>query len=145
MTDPRKDSFGPYVRSLADLMGLRDWKVTIGDGGARDDSAASVWLQGGVKNARIHLSEEFLGYDADRQRQTLVHELVHAHFAASDGMLMDWLDDARYKGYVRIFEYAVDGIAEEWAKFLPLPNEGIEEDSASSNGKADLPVGVAAR
>ena len=124
MTDPRKQSFGPYLRALADLMGLRDWTVTLDDqptDGAGNFAEASTMA--GRKHLKVAVSERFLDLPPEEQRSTMVHELIHAHGAAMDHMLCDVLDSDARPAYKLLMEYMVDGIAEEWARSLPLPSE----------------------
>ena len=77
----------------------------------------------GRKMLWVRLSESFLDSPPDRQRQTLVHELLHAHTAPMNQLLRDLLDEHHFDAYKLLMEYAVDGVAEEWAKSLPLPSE----------------------
>ena len=123
MSDPRKQRFAPYLRDLADRMGLRDWSLTIGDGPPRSGAEASVYMPYAIRHGKVYLSEEFLDKPADEQRATLAHELLHLHFAAMDGIVRDGLPKDLHSAYDRIWEYAVDAIAEGWAKTLPLPPE----------------------
>lgn len=121
MTDPRKQAFAAYLRELADRMGLKDWEITVKDGPPDDRSArCSVWMRYGGKQARTYLSEEFLRGTPEEQRADLVHELVHLHFAAMDGVVEDALSPEMYRAYQRLWEYGIDGIAEAWAPSLPL-------------------------
>jgi hypothetical protein len=122
--DPRRRAFGPYLRCLADLMGLRDWTVTI-DARPTDDrenNAEAATIRG-RKQLRVALSEDFLGMPPEEQRATVVHELIHAHGAPMDHMLCGVLDDDARRSYKLLMEYMVDGIADEWAKSLPLPGD----------------------
>ena len=125
MTDPRKAAFSPYLRCLADMMELRDWSVRI-DNGAPDNAnaMAKVDTAYGRKLLWLNLSETFLDSSPEEQRQTLVHELVHAHFASMHHFLCHHLGEGpAFEAYRLAHEYGVDAIAEGWAKTLPLPGE----------------------
>lgn len=121
MIDPRKTKFGPYLRCLADMMGLRDWTVTVTNE-AFDDVNAKADQPSGRKIHWVSLGEPFLDSPPEEQRQTLVHELIHAHLAPMHHFLCRELGDgAAMEAYRLWMEYAVDGMADEWAKLLPLP------------------------
>lgn len=121
LTDPRKQVYLPYLRDLADRMGLKDWSVTILDRPPADGNRCSVWMRYGGKQAQVLMSEECLSGTPEQMRADLVHELIHPHFAASDGIVEDALSHELYRSYQRMWEYGIDGIAEAWAPFLPLP------------------------
>jgi hypothetical protein len=120
MTDPRKQAFSEYLRDLADRMDLRDWHVEIIDRAPANGRHSSVWLCYGQRRAQIMLSEEFLASDVEEQRATLVHELLHLHFAPMDELVEGWLSPDQYKGHLLLFEYGIDGSARAWARTLPL-------------------------
>lgn len=136
--DPRKSRFKHYLRDLADLMGLRDWTVSVHRDPPDDEHQASCHAVYGRKMAQIQLSENFLESVPDRQRQTLVHELMHAHFGPLNHLMRSELTDPGYRAFMLSLEYAIDGIAEEWAKRLPLPPEAERE--GKENGVAQEPA-----
>lgn len=122
MTDPRRQRFAEYIRLLADMMGLRDWRIVVSDDGPTSSSAsASNWLQYGARFCRISLSDYFLNLAPEEQREDLVHELIHCHLEPMDGLAKEWLEEREYSGFLRLEEYSIDGIATAWAKSLPLP------------------------
>lgn len=123
MPDPRKEALAPYLRALADLMGLRDWTVGINHEPPDPRHLAECDARFGRKIAWIHLSEAFLNAPPDRQRQTLGHELLHAHTAHLEHLMHGELTEPGYRAFTLALEYAIDGIAEEWAKSLPLPDQ----------------------
>lgn len=136
MSDPRKKAFGPYLRCLADKMGLRDWTVGIDDDPPDDNHRAEASCAYGRKHIWIQVSESFLDCKEEDQRQTLVHELLHCHFAAMHHVLCRSLGQADvFEAYKLAMEYGVDGIAEEWAKHLPLPSEVREAEEKPSKPK----------
>jgi hypothetical protein len=121
--DPRRRAFTPYVRALADLMELRDWTVSVDDSAPDDGMMASVHCAYGRKNLTISLSDGFLDEPEGRQRQTVAHELVHAHLQPMHQMLHGELQSSAFAAYKLPMEYAVDAIAEGWARHLPLPSQ----------------------
>ncbi len=125
MTDPRKAAFEPYLRCLADKMGLRDWSVGIAEGVPDNaNHTAEAQCRYGRKVLWVFLSEDFLGNSERTQRATLCHELIHAHMAPMHQLLIRELGDGGpFEAYRMLMEYAVDGMAEEWARSLPLPSE----------------------
>jgi ferritin-like protein len=83
MPTPDRDSFCPYVRCLADALGLKDWTVVVADEGPHAHGAiATVCCTEGRKHATVRLSEQFLRDDEAEQRHTIAHELLHCQFAA---------------------------------------------------------------
>lgn len=123
MLDPRKEVFNPYLRAIADLMGLRDWTVGIDHDPPDSDHVASIDCRYGRKFAWVKLSEAFLDSEPDRQRQTIVHELTHCHFEPMRRLLLGLVEDNIWNAIDLPFEYGVDGVAEVMAARLPLPAE----------------------
>lgn len=123
----RKD-FCPYVKELANKMGLRDWSFEIvreqpdvdSSGGP---STAAIGCVYGRKMATIKLSDGFLE-DAtpEEQRQTLCHELAHALFAPMHQFLHDELEGPAFKAYLLLMEYGIDATADAIAPHMPLPS-----------------------
>jgi hypothetical protein len=113
--------WGPYIRRLADAMGLRDW--TVGHDGREpyDDGRASAECVYGRKILWVRLSDDFHADKPERQRQTVVHELIHAHFSAMNRFLREELDDRPFATYRLLAEYGVDALADVIAPHLPLP------------------------
>jgi hypothetical protein len=136
MTDERKTRYGDYVRELANAMGLRDWTISISVAPPSDENhIAANWATYGRKLQTLYLSERFLDSSAEEQRATLVHELVHAQFAHLHSLALRLLtSDGAKEAWTLAMEYTVDGIAEEWAKTLPLPFFADEKASAARKG-----------
>lgn len=121
--------FALYVRAMADLMGLRDWTVCVGDDPpAKKHLMAEADCTYGRKYVAIELSDLFLDRPEAEQRATICHELVHAHLAAMHHYLHRTLGDGKWEAYLLTMEYAVDGIAESWAPRLPLPSQVAPAD-----------------
>lgn len=125
MTDAELDRWRAYVRDVADRMGLKDWVVEVPGAPSVGRSDASVVMVYGRKLARIGLPDSIRHEPAEEQRNTIVHELVHLHFAPMDGMAEDWLDAGQYKAFLRMFEYGVDAMAAALAPHMPLPLRAV--------------------
>lgn len=136
MADLRESDLDTYVRGLADDMGLRDWTLRIDltepDGPERQDGqrwGASANPLPGRKYGIITLGSTALDSEPEDLRETVVHELVHLHFAALVDQVRNDLDDfvppAAFElfnaSFTRNLEYGVDALAEVIASHLSLP------------------------
>ena len=113
-----------YVRTLADAMGLADWKVDIRDEACDEQYDAYVTIVPGAKWALIELQPRFLEKSDDEQRHTLVHELMHLHFDECHGVLKRNLeDDPMHRvienEHLNFMEHGVDAVAAAISKLLP--------------------------
>ena len=123
MHDERRAKFVPYLRALADAMTLRDWAFRILDVGPSDEDAmALIRPTYGRRHASIWLSDDFLDDSPEAQRHTLVHELIHCHFAGAQHYLDDCLDGDARAAYRLMLESGVDAVADALAPLLPLPS-----------------------
>jgi hypothetical protein len=117
-----------YVTALVEAMGLRDWHICLSPVTAEDGSDAEIVVTFGRKEARVLISDSFREQDADHQRNTLVHELLHCHLEPMSSMVERDLEDVLGKaadavfsaGFERHLEYCVDGIAAILAPHMPL-------------------------
>jgi hypothetical protein len=117
----RRSRWLPYVRQLADVLCLKDWRIEVFDEAPADQTAvASCCPVDGRKYGVIRLSEGFLNDGPTEQRHTLTHELLHCHL----GPMMRVIE-AQHDGLapaVRLaMEYCVDGLADAIAPLLPPP------------------------
>lgn len=129
MTDDQHGQYATYLRELADLMGLRDWRVVLSRNPPEHaQHIACATRTYGRKVVTIQLSEDFFAQDDETRRHTCVHELLHAHInmvydvignvsgalgSVTYGILDGAMDDA--------VEIITDGIADALAPHLPLP------------------------
>jgi hypothetical protein len=120
-----RPAYAPYVRRLADLMGLRDWTFYVpGDQRPHDpDANAEVKCWRGRKHATVLFGESFLRADEADQRHSVVHELIHCHFAAMGWAAQEGLSADAERGWHLAFEYGVDGLADAVSPLLPLPSD----------------------
>lgn len=121
MIDPRRQAFVPYLRQLADLMGLKDWEFVIDSGDPNPSCVATCRMRYAQKEMGLRIGEEFLESSAEEKRKTLVHELVHCHMESGWECAGDSMPESCKPTFVRQMEYGVDGIARAWAPTLPLP------------------------
>jgi hypothetical protein len=128
---------GPYVRALADEMGLRDWTINIlSTPPDNDQHAACIDIRYGRKFANIEFARDWAESSPDTFRSTCVHELLHCHFRPIHWHINNLGShiatstfDVFYGAFRDIEEVAIDAVAEEWARHLPLPK-------VSKRGKA---------
>jgi hypothetical protein len=130
-----RKELGRYVRWCADEMGLRDWTIEMLHGEPSTDIAAydaevidaAVECVFGQKLAVVTVPDRIRDQTREEVRHTIAHELTHCHLAdlAEQGQhflrqLSPAAQDAAGRAYVLALEHAVDGIAKEWARHLPL-------------------------
>ena len=128
MTGADRGELERYVRWVADEIELRDWTITLDDEPCDDDYTAQIACTEGRKHAVLSVNRKFREYAPDEQRQTIAHELVHAHhemcWRIVQKDLLQPLGQETYNvlcdGYRRAMEYCVDAVADALAKHLPL-------------------------
>jgi hypothetical protein len=143
MRDDERERWATYVRDIADRMGLKDWTITVPGAPPEDHDDASTRMSYGRKVARVYLPDSFRHETPEEQRDIIVHELVHPHFAAMDGMAEDWLDSDRYVAFLRMFEYGVDAMAAVIAPHMPLPLTFLNPETAPMGRQQPKPVETA--
>ena len=119
-TPTRRERWVPYVRQLADILHLKDWRIDVYEDAPGDPNAiASCNPIDGRKYAVIRLGESFLTDTPDDQRQTLTHELMHCHLGPMARMIESHGD---FPPAAKLaMEYCVDGLADAIAPLLPMP------------------------
>ncbi len=115
----RRQRWAPYVRQLADLMRLKDWRIEVYEESSYGDSTASCEPIQGRKFAVIRVSESFLTDPSIDQRHTITHELLHCHLGPFVRLLE--ANEAMSPAVKLSMEYAVDGLADAIAPLLPAP------------------------
>ncbi len=117
----------PYVRQLADAMGLKDWSFKIDDEVSDDHCDAQIRCIYGQRRAVIRLGAQLDAYDPEKQRGIIAHELIHCHLALIDAAAR-YVEPALGSVAWPLFEgamadaneQATDAIAVVLAPFLPL-------------------------
>lgn len=122
----------PYIREMADRMGLTDWRFEfIFYPPTDDDCFAEITPDDGKQSATIRFNADFPTYDREQQRETVVHELIHCHLDLIQQQIRNDLPkllgqpsyDAFWPSFVRGLERGVDGLTQAWAPLMPLPPE----------------------
>lgn len=132
--DGDRDYIGPYLRYLADQVGLRDWYLNFSHDPSPEGTNGSCDLTYGRRRAAISLRKDWMWMDEEEFRQTCVHELLHCHTEPIIQPLQD-IEDVLgkmvhaplYNAALNGMEFCIDGIAYEWSRHLPLPSEWLEQ------------------
>lgn len=130
---PETSEINVYIRTLGDLLGLRDWVLTY-DGSMQFENADVLGECRSAPNRKdgsMRFQDELFAKTVDEQRNAFVHELIHMHTRDARNVGRDLLYDNRLLSndvYRAVFyaldtalERAVDGIAFSVAKFMPYP------------------------
>lgn len=127
MTSEQRQSLATYTSEMAVELGLTDWTLDFpNDEPSIEDAIASVDPVYGRKRATIRFRRDFMHCPPEEQRQTVIHELVHLHFAAQTQAVVDALKPLGMTAelaadyYQLTHEYAVDALAEAIARYFPL-------------------------
>lgn len=127
--DGDRGELGRYVRHLADLMGLRDWYLRLGDEAPEDeDWDGQCHVVYGRKVATISFRGGWEAWEPERLRWVAAHELIHCHVEPTRWSINNFkhavggdMYNVIYDAFTDDIEVAVDGMAQAWAEFLPLP------------------------
>jgi hypothetical protein len=78
--DGDRDRIEPYLRELADLVGLRDWRILVSDDPPEHpEHAACIDVRYGLKVAVVSFHPQWAESEPEQFRNTCCHELLHAH------------------------------------------------------------------
>lgn len=127
MTTRDRKALGGYIRDIADKMELRDWTIDVEHEPCEGYNAVAHCTYG-QRRVSIAFAADFRDYPPAEQRETVVHELIHAHHAVCWHMVQNDLGDALGKpvyyvfcdSYRRAMEYQVDALAKVIARHMPL-------------------------
>jgi hypothetical protein len=119
-----------YLRTLADLLGLRDWHITLSRASAEESSRAQVDLHLTKDEAEVVLSNQWWTFTPEQRRLTITHELLHAHTtrlcrvvtrltSMMNEPAMEYAGRAHYEEE----EIVVQRLARIIAPYLPLPEQ----------------------
>jgi hypothetical protein len=120
---------------VKNTLGLTDWGISIEWHELPDDTFARIDCAHARREATIALGEAYLKSSPESQRETLVHELLHCHFAPGneyiDSILPATLGAQTYKtfaqAHVLFEERAIDAIAVAIADMGIIPTPPTEE------------------
>jgi len=90
--DGRTDSVAKWVASALPLLQLSHWQVSVSNDAAPDDAHADTTPHPQASTAVVRIGSTFWGQNAEEQRNTLTHELVHLLMCRIDQM-SDSLED----------------------------------------------------
>lgn len=138
MNDEQHAFWLGYIRQLADLLGLKDWRIELDrDPTNREGAGASNYTYYGRKKADITFGPSFLVQSPEDQRYILAHECLHCHFDHIHKGVIAYAEskgdgDESYfaQAHLRDFENIVDTVAVIVAPFLPLPGSADHETFA---------------
>lgn len=131
--DGDRDYIGPYLRYLADNVGLRDWHIHFAYDPSPDGTDGQCNLAYGRRRAEISFKKEWMKEDESEFRDTCLLELIHCHTEQIIQPLQD-IEDVLgkvmhaplYNATVNGLEHCIDAIAYDWGRHLPLPSEWLE-------------------
>jgi hypothetical protein len=120
-------------------MGLRDWSLfIIVENLDRENAAGYCQVTYGRRLATIKIDQATFEGGRAELRQTVVHELIHCHFAAVQWVfngigkqLNPNVFGAFQDSFTDRMECTVDDIAEAWARKFPLPEPPADEQEAA--------------
>lgn len=132
--DGDRSKLGEYVRSLADVMGLRDWHINLMHDPPDDpEHAACVDVRYGRRVVNVHFHPSWAQNEPETLRSTCVHELLHCHLKPTEWAINNASGALGMVGftilhgsYMDALEVAIDSMATAWAETLPLPIEYAE-------------------
>ena len=124
-TEPtRRQRWLPYVRKLADIMTLKDWRIDIDEAQPNQrDAIMSVWICEGRRYATFYFSDRHFDSGPAEQRHSVTHELAHCVLGPYVKAVEMKTDDD--KTLNMLMEYSVDALADAIAPLLPLPDRSL--------------------
>ena len=139
-----------YLRDVQTHLRLRDWTVTMDwTQNAPDDAYACIIPTPNSKHAAVRLHPQFLTLSCADQRQTLIHELMHAHLFPTHHLAVMMLEETvRKPATIRVacmaleaeVEQVVDALADAFAVMCPpVPWRESEWGSSTSSRTMSSP------
>lgn len=138
----RKAAIGrlrPWFGACVAFLHLDHWRITLEEDMASDTARADIRRWRGQLDAEIRLGDEWFDAPEIEQRQSLCHELLHAHMRPLWEAWID-LDDVLGKPAYALFsrhmglaeEQVVEALAKVLAPLLPAlpPTESKEATDA---------------
>lgn len=130
----RREYWLRYANQLAGLMGLGHFEWVLLDKPTK--CAAEIEFKDYQHVGQVQLRSDFDSQPPEWQRDTMVHEILHAHFMDIDQTVEDmttprppWAPPAEWSHFCRQLlaahlaaeEFIVSDITRAWCKTLPLP------------------------
>lgn len=129
VTQDKWTALAGYIAELQTALLLGHWRITV----AQDASDVDAWADISVNSqasftADLRISHDFWRQEPDRQREVLIHELLHLNSHQHDAVV-DNLEKPLGEIAWAVFspqyedatERAVDHLAKVLAQHLPLP------------------------
>lgn len=116
-----------YVREIGDRLRLRDWNISLNHDAADGEYAGQSQSTFGRKSLTVWLNPGGV-LNPPEFRQTVVHELLHAHFnemrdlfyRVYDGEPTDDVPGVFYRMFKERWEVCLDTVADVIAESFPL-------------------------
>lgn len=119
--DQRRRVWLHYIRVIADMYGLKDWVLEMGNDEPTNGGLASVYLPLGRKLGYMRVSQAFITSCPSDQRWAILHELTHCHNSLQYLFGINNLDEVHKENYKVLMEYGIDSISQAISQFYPLP------------------------
>lgn len=130
----------PYVRQLADMMGLPHWRIVLQDGWPTEEGASHTADMCVFRNDNYFMADLYIRVEPatpEDLRYGIAHEMVHLLTRDYDQAVysvQDHVSPATWSvladRMLHEMEQAVDAIAAAWAPMLPLPVRNESEEAA---------------
>lgn len=122
-----RKELGRYLRWVANEMELRDWTVALAHEPCSADAEGHASCVDGQRHITVSVNEHFRDSPPEDQRETIVHELIHAHHSGCWRMVQTDLAEALGKpvyyvfcdSYRRAMELNIDALSKTIAKHMP--------------------------
>jgi hypothetical protein len=123
-----------YVNRLKKSLKLTDWNIIVLAEPCASDSLGEIDVVFGQQYAKMQLNKNFKKQKPEELRSTIIHELLHCHFAPITEAAQEILDPIKEDpGGTKIIrstlngleyqqERVIDNIAEAIAPHFPLPD-----------------------
>lgn len=119
----------PYVRKLADMMGLPHWVIELKEGWPDEAGRGTICVFRNNNYYTADLSFHEDAYSDDDLRSGVAHEMVHLltrdydqALSSIEGQLLPATWAVLADRMQHEMEQAVDAIARAWAETLPIPD-----------------------
>lgn len=155
MTPEQKAALEGYVARLQHALELDAWTIAVRDEPADPEDSVTAGITLEAKHADLRVSPGFFGeqqpeewqaQDAENNRQSIMHELVHLHLHHLFTDLMRYIEPIMPKPVTRQldrqYERVVDGIAHAIAPLYdpptwPEPQQENRSMDSESKGRSD--------
>src|ERR1039458_5728905 len=117
-----------YVRTVADMLGLKDWVIEVSDEPADEQYDAFISMRECQKHATLYIGHSYWADSPEEQRHTIVHEMLHPHLDQMQRLIernsevFGSVPAAILIGQHKVdLEFATDAIAAAISQHFPLP------------------------